>query len=110
MSNQDPREPSFDQAIINLGDQAALVLENEAFKASFKHLREEVIASWANMNVRDTSGAQLMLQQIKIVDRLEAALYAMLRGADSQLAIKRYLESGELSTDGVVKRALRRIA
>lgn len=56
------------------GDQARLVLENEAFAAAFADIRKEIVAQWTNSPARDQEGREKLHLMLKLSDKLEATL------------------------------------
>lgn len=60
------------------GREASVVLENEAFKAAMKGLKEAVIQNWKECPVRDKEGQLLLLQLVKVTDKFEAILTGMI--------------------------------
>ncbi|MES2148602.1 MAG: hypothetical protein V4508_02305 [Pseudomonadota bacterium] len=65
----------IEQRIYN-GDQARLVLENEAFAAAFADMRQEIIDQWKNAPARDHEGREKLWQLLKLTDKLESTLRA----------------------------------
>lgn len=66
------------------GDQARLVLENEAFAAAFADIRKEYIDAWMKSPARDAEGRERIYLMLKMADKLEGLLKASLE--DGQLA------------------------
>ena len=64
------------------GKEAAMVLENEAFKAAMDSLRGSVIEQWKACPIRDREGAALLLQLSKLTDKFESVLMGMLRNGE----------------------------
>ena len=64
------------------GKEAAMVLENEAFKAAMDSLRGSVIEQWQSCPIRDTQGQVLLLQLSKLTDKFESVLIGMLRNGE----------------------------
>lgn len=60
------------------GDQARLVLENEAFTAALADIRQEITDQWKNSPARDHEGREKLWQLLKLADKLESNLRTML--------------------------------
>jgi hypothetical protein len=60
------------------GKEAAMVLDNEAFKAAMECLKASVISQWKDCPIRDRDGAALLLQLSKLTDKFEGLLIGML--------------------------------
>ena len=56
------------------GDQARLVLENEAFAAAFDATEREVIEQWTNSPARDITGRESLWQYLMILRKVKANL------------------------------------
>lgn len=90
----------------DMGVHAAQVLENPAFAEAFEAMRASIVTAWAAADVRDTEGQQLLLQQIKIVERLKGTLAGMIdRGklANSKMPVD------DLQRESPMRRAMRRV-
>lgn len=56
------------------GDQARLVLENEAFSAAFADIKSEYMAALIASPARDVEGREKLYQLIKLTEKLQATL------------------------------------
>lgn len=56
------------------GDQARLVLENDAFATAMADLRQEITDQWKNAPARDQEGREKLWQLLKLTDKLESHL------------------------------------
>lgn len=63
--------------LVQRGVDAALVLENEAYKQAMQALKDHVVESWKDCPVRDREGQLLLLQLAKLCDKFEATLNGM---------------------------------
>lgn len=82
------------QQTSDFGLHASQLLENPAFAKVFDHLRNEVQHAWRNADLRDKEGQQLLLQQAKIIDRVEETA-------------RRMIESGKLADSRIREEGLR---
>lgn len=64
---------TLEQRIYN-GDQARLVLENEAFAAAFADMKTEITAQWETSPARDTEGREELFKLLKLANKLELIL------------------------------------
>lgn len=74
------------------GDQARLVLENEAFGQAFADIKAEYIAALIGSPARDTEGREKLYTMIKLTEKLEATLTAAMEDgkiASQQIAYER---------------------
>ena len=56
------------------GDQAKLVLENEAFVAAFDAVEEEVTRQWKSSPARDQDGREKLWQYLMMLHKVKAHL------------------------------------
>lgn len=56
------------------GDQAKLVLENEAFIAAFDAIEKDVIDQWTNSPARDEAGREKLWTYLQMLRKLKAQL------------------------------------
>lgn len=56
------------------GDQAKLILENEAFTAAFEAIESEVIEQWKNSPARDEAGREKLWTYLQMVQKFKAQL------------------------------------
>lgn len=68
-----------DQLTARRGKDAALVLDNEAFKLAMGSLKSSVLEQWKACPIRDREGQMLLLQLAKLTDRFEAVLVGMVQ-------------------------------
>lgn len=67
-----------DNQIVQRATEAAMVLENEAYKEAMSALKRQVIESWKDCPVRDREGQLLLLQLAKLADKFESTLQGMI--------------------------------
>lgn len=60
------------------GQEAAQVLENEAFKSALETLRQNGIDALLDCPIRDAEGRLLLAQYVKIVDKFKAELISLI--------------------------------
>jgi predicted TPR repeat methyltransferase len=71
------------------GDQARLVLENEAFAAAFADIRTEIVEQWTNSPARAKDDRESLWNLLKLADKLEATLRLSLEdGKMAQLELQ----------------------
>lgn len=71
------------------GDQARLVLENEAFAQAFADIRQEYTTAWMDSPARDVDGREKLYLMVKLTDKLQATLEAaMTDGKLAQIALQ----------------------
>ena len=76
------------------GDQARLVLENEAFATALADIKEEITEQWKQSPARDTEGREKLWTMLMLAGKLEAALRTTLETgvlATQELAYQRSL-------------------
>ncbi|ALK96983.1 hypothetical protein AB595_04745 [Massilia sp. WF1] len=56
------------------GDQARLVLENEAFDRAFADIEQEHIEAWINAPARDVEGRESLWKTVKLLHKLRSTL------------------------------------
>ncbi|UOD28777.1 hypothetical protein INH39_25550 [Massilia violaceinigra] len=56
------------------GDQARLVLENEAFASALADMKTEITEQWKQSPARDNEGREKLWTMLKLLDKLEATL------------------------------------
>ena len=66
-----------DHQTVRIGNDAAMVLENEAYKTAMTGLKAQIVAEWTKCPVRDAEGALLLLQLVKLCDKFEGILTGM---------------------------------
>lgn len=60
------------------GDQAKLVLDNEAFQQALNDIETEIMESWKNAPARDQEGREKLWQMLKLAGKLRANLQTRL--------------------------------
>jgi len=75
--------PTLEQRIYD-GDQARLVLENEAFTWAFDEIRKEYLEAWTKSPARDAEGREKLFLMYSLTNKLQATLEAAL--ADGKIA------------------------
>jgi hypothetical protein len=60
------------------GDQAKIVLENEAFQAAFSAVEKEVTEQWQNSPARDRDGRESLWQYLMMLRKVKAHLQTTL--------------------------------
>lgn len=88
------------------GNEAAQVLESEAFKLAMRTLRESVTDQWKACPMRDREGQVLLLQLAKLTDKFEGLLIGMLE--TGKLA-QHKIDMDTLRDESAPRRALRRV-
>ncbi len=76
------------------GDQARLVLENEAFATALADMKEEITEQWKKSPARDTEGREKLWTMLMLLEKLEATLRTTLETgvlATQELAYQRSL-------------------
>jgi len=88
------------------GQEAAQVLDNQAFQRAMASLKEEITRQWKACPVRDKEGQLLLLQLAKLTDKFEGILTGMV---ETGKFAQRKLIDDELRNESAARRALRRI-
>jgi hypothetical protein len=83
---------SLEQRVYD-GDQARLVLENEAFSQAFEDIKQELIEQWTNSPARDDTGREKLYQLLKLAQKLEATLRTSLETGQLARAELRHKET-----------------
>jgi len=84
------------EQVSQLGQQAAQVLDNPAYQRAFKLMREEIVGAWSGADVRDQAGQQLLLQQMKVLGRLQETLASVMKaGEDVDKLLERHQRDSE---------------
>lgn len=95
-----------DQLTARRGKDAALVLENEAFKLAMGSLKTSVMEQWKSCPIRDRDGQVLLLQLAKLTDKFEAILVGMV---ESGKYSEHKIEMDALRDESKARRFLRKI-
>lgn len=61
------------------GDQARLVLENEAFGRAFDAIKQEYMEAWERAPARDVEGREEIWKTIKLLGKLRSTLEAAMQ-------------------------------
>ena len=103
MNERDAREA------MNLGAEAARVIDSPAFKEAWERLAGELHQGWLDCSVRDVEKQKLLLQQAKLVDRLRATLERMIEGGKmAEQAVKAAMPPTEdLMDENLLRRGMR---
>jgi hypothetical protein len=56
------------------GDQARLVLENEAFASALADMKQEIVDQWKSSPARDHEGREKLWTMLRLAEKLEANL------------------------------------
>lgn len=89
------------------GHEAALVLDNPAFKEALSQLREAVVKQWKECPVRDREGQLLLLQLAKLTDKFEGLLIGMVE--TGKLAQHR-IDIDSVRNESATRRFLRKVS
>lgn len=97
--------------VSKLGQRAAEVLDNPAYQRAFRLMREEIVGAWATADVRDQAGQQLLLQQMKVLNRLQETLASVMKaGEDVDKLLERHQrESDKDINEGAMRQGLRAV-
>ena len=88
------------------GKEAAMVLENEAFKAAMQGLKSAVLEQWKMCPVRDKEGQTLLLQLAKLTDKFEGILVGMI---DNGKMAQHKLDLDDIRDESRTRRVLRKV-
>ncbi len=89
------------------GKEAAMVLDNEAFKLAMASLKASVIEQWKGCPIRDREGAALLLQLSKLTDKFEGLLVGMLRNGEFA---QRKIDLDKMRDESKPRQLLRKVA
>lgn len=89
------------------GHEAALVLDNPAFKEALGQLREAVVKQWKECPVRDREGQLLLLQLAKLTDKFEGILVGIVE--TGKLA-KHRIDLDNLRDESKTRQFMRRVS
>jgi len=95
-----------DQQLATLGLEARQVLENPAFNEAFERMDTTIMNALRKADMRDAEGQRLLLQQLKLVDRIKGTLAGMIEGG--KLAQSR-IDSDDLRNESTLRRGLRQV-
>ena len=91
---------------VRMGSDAALVLENPAFRLAMDQVKSEVVERWKDCSVRDKEGQLLLLQLAKLTDRFESILIGTVEAG--KLA-KHQLDLAKLRDESKPRQFMRRV-
>lgn len=94
------------QELSNQGRLAADVIENPAFQAAIKAMRDEVVAQWKACPIRDREGQLLLLQLAKLTDKFEGMLTGYVQGG--KLAQEK-INIDALRNESAARKMMRRV-
>lgn len=90
-----------------VGEEARMVLDNEAYKQAMQALRDQVVAQWKACPIRDKEGQLLLLQLAKLTDKFESILSGMVEaGKFAHHQIKLDEERSESTARRIMRRVL----
>jgi hypothetical protein len=95
-----------EQEQANSGRDAALVLENPAYIAAMKLMRESITDMWRSCPLRDAEGQLLLLQTMRLADTFEAVLSGMVQAG--KMAAHKLDIDGQRNESGA-RKLLRRV-
>lgn len=94
------------QELSNQGRLAADVIENPAFQAAIKAMRDEVVTQWKACPIRDKEGQLLLLQLAKLTDKFEGMLTGYVQGG--KLAQEK-INIDALRNESAARKMMRRV-
>jgi len=65
---------------VQQAEHAIEVLENTAYKAAMKSLRDQIHVQWKASKIQDAEGQRLLLQFARLADDFEVILSGMIEG------------------------------
>lgn len=95
-----------EQQIVNLGREAANVLDNEAYKQAMTALKVQIETQWRECPIRDQEGQMLLLQMRKIADKFEGVLYGMIQNGT---AAQHKIDINSARNEGKARSFMRRV-
>lgn len=87
------------------GDQAKLILENEAFIAAFDAIEKDVIDQWMNSPARDEAGREKLWTYLQMLRKLKAQLTTTLETGKLAKLELRHQQSLYEKARGMLSRA-----
>lgn len=91
---------------VQIGADAARVLESAAYKEAMAGMRAQIIDQWKACPVRDREGQFLLLQLAKVADKFENLLSGMVEAG--KLAQRR-IDLDSLRDEGPVRQFMRKV-
>lgn len=88
------------------GQEAAQVLDNEAFKLAMQSLKSSVLDQWKACPIRDQEGQTLLLQLAKLTDKFESLLIGMI---ESGKFAQRQIELDKLRNEPKARQFVRKV-
>lgn len=88
------------------GQEAAQVLDNEAFKQAMATLKTSVMEQWKACPIRDHEGQVLLLQLAKLTDKFESILIGMV---ESGKFAQRQIELDKLRNEPKARQFVRKV-
>lgn len=79
------------QQVINLGEEAARLLENPAFLEMWSRMESAINLAWVECSVRDKEAQTLLLQQAKLLKMMKESITGMVQAGymeSQKMAIK----------------------
>ena len=93
---------------IEMGREAGLLKDNPAYARAIDHLRAGCYERLKECPLKDKEGLTLIVQQLKVVNALEAAVTGLIE--KGSIAANEWQRLNSARSDGPVQRAIRRIA
>lgn len=88
------------------GQEAAQILESEAFKTAMNSLRQSGIDAMLNCPIRDNEGRLLLAQYVKIVDKFKSELISMV---ESGKFAQRQIDLDKLRNEPKARQFVRKV-
>jgi hypothetical protein len=88
------------------GQEAAQLLDNEAFKLAMQSLKTSVLEQWKACPIRDQEGQTLLLQLAKLTDKFESLLIGMI---ESGKFAQRQIELDKLRNEPKARQFVRKV-
>lgn len=89
------------------GQEAAQVLDNEAFKLALETLRQNGINALLDCPIRDAEGRLLLAQYVKIVDKFKAELISLI---ESGKFAQHQIDLEKVRNESKAQRFMRKVA
>jgi hypothetical protein len=95
-----------DQQQVLRGQEAAQVLDNEAFKLALDSLRQSGIDAMLACPIRDNEGRLLLAQYVKVVDKFKSDLLSMI---ESGKFAQRQLDIDKMRNEPAARKFVRKV-
>jgi predicted transcriptional regulator len=95
-----------EQFTVLRGNEAQAVLDNPAYQAAMKLLKEQIATEWLNAPIRDKEGQLLLLQLAKLCHKFEGIFNGMV--AEGTMA-KHKLDLDKIRDEPPVRQFMRRV-